>query len=133
MAYMDNISEGIVKALYIPKAAGQIYWIADALPYTMLEIIETLEDVLENRFQIPCKKRRLHLPHFVSSTAYGVDRCLQSIGLYHQKIHVLSEMDKTIACSIQKAKKELGYDPSISLKEGMFRSIESAIQKKEFP
>jgi nucleoside-diphosphate-sugar epimerase len=33
-------------------------------------------------------------------------------------------MNKDIACSIDKARKELGYDPKIDLKEGMRRSLE---------
>ena len=37
-------------------------------------------------------------------------------GLYNQKIHVLSEIDKTIACSIDKAQKELEYKPKFSLR-----------------
>ena len=52
-----------------------------------------------------------------------MDTALQGLGLYHQKIHVLSEMDKTIACSVAKAEKELGYDPAIELEEGMRRSL----------
>ena len=50
------------------------------------------------------------------------DALIQRVGLYQQKIHVLSEMNKTIACDISKAQKELGYDPQIALKEG--RNIE---------
>jgi nucleoside-diphosphate-sugar epimerase len=52
-----------------------------------------------------------------------VDKMLQSLGLYHQKIHVLSEMDKTIACTIDKAERELGYAPKVDLEEGMRRSV----------
>jgi nucleoside-diphosphate-sugar epimerase len=37
--------------------------------------------------------------------------------------HVLSEMNKTIACSIGKAEAELGYRPAIELEEGMRRSL----------
>jgi nucleoside-diphosphate-sugar epimerase len=48
---------------------------------------------------------------------------LQSIGLYHQKMHVLSEMNKTIACDVGKAERELGYDPKVDLAEGMRRSM----------
>ena len=33
------------------------------------------------------------------------------LGVYHQKIHVLSEMNKTIACSVAKAQRVLGYAP----------------------
>jgi nucleoside-diphosphate-sugar epimerase len=43
--------------------------------------------------------------------------------LYEQKIHVLSEMNKTIACSVAKAQRELRYAPVIALEEGMRRSI----------
>ena len=45
------------------------------------------------------------------------------MGLYHQKIHVLSEMNRTIACTIDKARRELGYAPTVGLEEGMRRSI----------
>ena len=45
------------------------------------------------------------------------------MGFYHQKIHVLSEMNKTIACSIEKAQRELGYNPPVALEEGMRRSL----------
>jgi nucleoside-diphosphate-sugar epimerase len=32
-------------------------------------------------------------------------------------------MNKTIACSVSKAKRVLGYDPKIGLEEGMRRSL----------
>ena len=51
------------------------------------------------------------------------DATLQRFGLYQQKIHVLSEMNKTIACSIDKAVRVLGYDPKVGLEEGMRRSL----------
>ena len=38
-------------------------------------------------------------------------------------------MVKDIACSIEKAKLELGYAPEISLREGMKRSIEWCRQR----
>jgi nucleoside-diphosphate-sugar epimerase len=131
MAYVDNISSGILQALHTPAAAGKIYWIADAMPYKMKEIIDAIEEVLEKDFHIPCRHRRIRLPGFVSNLAYGMDACLQAIGLYNQKIHVLSEMNRTIACSIQKAQRELQYFPSISLREGMRRSIACAIERNQ--
>jgi nucleoside-diphosphate-sugar epimerase len=48
---------------------------------------------------------------------------IQKAGFYNTRIHVLSEMNKTIACSIEKARAELGYEPRIDLEEGMRRSI----------
>ena len=32
-------------------------------------------------------------------------------------------MNKTIACSVARAERELGYDPRVELEEGMRRSI----------
>ena len=55
---------------------------------------------------------------------YSFDKIIQGLGFYHPKIHVLSEMNKTIACSIKKAETELGYSPKIDLKEGMFLSLQ---------
>jgi nucleoside-diphosphate-sugar epimerase len=53
-----------------------------------------------------------------------VDKCLQGLGMYQTEIHVAGEMNKDIACSIEKARRELGYNPKIDLKEGMKRSLD---------
>ncbi len=124
MAYVDNICQGLLLAATTERAAGETYWIADARPYPMNEIIDTVEQLLEREFGQNCRHRRLRLPGLASEVALGVDWCLQALGFYHQKIHVLSEMNKTIACSIDKAERELGYAPQIDLELGMRRSIQ---------
>jgi nucleoside-diphosphate-sugar epimerase len=123
MAYVDNLSQGILLASTHPSAAGESYWIADRRPYSMREIIDTIETLLEEEFRIPVAHRRLRLPAIAGTLANSADAVIQAAGLYHQKIHVLSEMNQTIACSIQKAERELGYKPIVALEEGMRRSI----------
>jgi nucleoside-diphosphate-sugar epimerase len=123
MAYVDNICQGLLLADKVAAAAGQTYWIADQRPYTMNEIITTIEDVMERDFGVTPARQRMKLPSLASKVAWVVDRAMQGMGLYHQKIHVLSEMNKTIACSVQKAERELGYRPKIDLAEGMRRSM----------
>jgi nucleoside-diphosphate-sugar epimerase len=54
---------------------------------------------------------------------------LQNAGIYNQQIHVLSEMNLTIACSIERARRELGYEPLVSLREGMRRSVAWCIER----
>ena len=130
MGYLDNISQGLILAATVPAANGETYWLGDEKPYTMNEIVDTVERLLENEFNIPCQHKRLHLPGFVSEIARVVDWSIQSVGLYHQKMHVLSEMNKTIACSVEKAKRDLGYVPHIALEEGMRRSIRWCIEQK---
>ncbi len=123
MAYIDNICQGLLLAERVAAARGQTYWIADRRPYTMNEVVDTIERVLEEDFAVPVAHRRLRLPGIASQVAEGVDRALQGLGRYHQKLHVLGELNKTIACSIAKAERELGYDPTVELREGMRRSI----------
>lgn len=123
MVYIDNLAEALVLAASSDRAAGQTYWIADARAYAMTEVIDTIERVMEQDFNIPVVRKRMRLPNVASTVARVIDRCIQAIGFYNQKIHVLSEMNQTIACDISKAREELGYRPSIALHEGMRRSI----------
>ncbi len=131
MAYVDNICQGLLLCERVEKAAGQVYWIADRRPYPMNEIIDTIERVMETDFGVKCAHKRLRLPGFASDVAWVVDKIIQGASGYHQKIHVLSEMNKTIACTIAKAERELGYDPKVDLEEGMRRSIQWMAQRGE--
>ncbi|HEX5219417.1 MAG TPA: NAD(P)-dependent oxidoreductase [Verrucomicrobiae bacterium] len=123
MAYVDNLCQGLILAAITERAKGQVYWIADQRPYSMNEIIDTIERLLEKEFGHACKHKRMRLPGIASEVAWLADKTLQGLGLYHQKIHVLSEMNKTIACSVARAERELGYKPTIALEEGMRRSL----------
>ncbi|MCU0785967.1 MAG: NAD(P)-dependent oxidoreductase [Verrucomicrobia bacterium] len=123
MAYVDNLCQGLILAAITGHAKGQIYWIADRKPYSMNEIINTIERLLETEFSQKCAHKRMRLPGIASEVAWLADKTLQTLGLYHQKIHVLSEMNKTIACSVTRAEMELGYQPAVALEEGMRRSL----------
>ncbi len=130
MAYLDNLCQGLWRAAQTAAAAGRTYWIADAQPYTMNEIIDTIERLLETEFGQRCAHRRRRLPGWIAEAAGVVDATLQGLGLYHQKVHVLSEMNKTIACSIERARRELGYSPQIALEEGMRRSLRWLVEHR---
>jgi len=123
MSYVDNLCQGLLLAATVERANGETYWIADQRPYAMNEIVDTTERLLESEFGQQCAHKRLRLPGVASTVAFAADTMLQAVGMYHQKIHVLSEMNKTIACSVAKAERELGYRPKIELEEGMRRSL----------
>lgn len=125
MAYLDNLSQGLLLAAFQPQAAGEVYWIADEKPYTMNQIIDTIERLMETKFGLTVAHKRLKLPGLAADVAEVVDGMMQKFGMYNQKIHVLGEMNKTIACSVEKAKQHLGYKPLVSLEEGMRRSLQS--------
>tara|TARA_B100000427_G_scaffold198739_1_gene165180 strand:- start:6076 stop:7020 length:945 start_codon:yes stop_codon:yes gene_type:complete len=122
MVYIDNLCQGLLLAALNKSVPSNTYWIADETPYMMKDIIETVRSCLiESNFKVANTYPKL--PGFISDIAYATDVLIQAMGLYNQKIHVLSEMNKSIACSVEKAKAELGYKPNISLKEGMMLSI----------
>jgi nucleoside-diphosphate-sugar epimerase len=133
MAYIDNLIQGLLLAASVAEANGRVYWIADERPYTMNEIADTIERLLEREFGQKCAHKRLRLPAVVSRLAWLADKTLQCVGRYHQKVHVLSEMNKTIACSVASAEKELGYVPRIGLEEGMRRSLQWLKKEGLFP
>jgi nucleoside-diphosphate-sugar epimerase len=127
MAYVDNIVQGLLLCERTDAAAGRTYWIADERAYTMNEIVTTVGDVLEQDFGMNVSRGQINLPGVMSECALLADKVIQGLGQYHQKIHVLSEMNRNISCGIVRAQKELGYDPKVALREGMRRSIEALL------
>ncbi len=127
MSYVDNTCQGMLLAT-TADTKGMTYWLADERPYTMNEIVDTVEDVLEKDFGYSVKHKRLRLPNLAGNAAFFIDWALQTAGMYNKKIHVLSELNKNIACIVDLAEKELGYNPGISLREGMKRSIEWCLE-----
>ncbi len=118
IANVKNIVQGIILAAIKPESKGQTYWIADEHSPSMNEMISTIQKVFEQEFNVSCKPNKVKLPYIVGQVAELVDKLLQFVGIYVQKIHVLSEMNKTIACDISKARQELGYSPKIDLYQG---------------
>ena len=122
MSYIDNLVQGIVLAELTPTEPGLAWWIADARAYTVAEIVDTVGAALRAEgYEV--RPNRFRLPDFAGTVAERIDRTLQRTGRYNQQFHVLGEMNKTIAVDISAARRDLGYDPDIELREGMRRSI----------
>jgi nucleoside-diphosphate-sugar epimerase len=119
MSYVDNTAQAMLLAASKNEAVGQTYWVADARPYTTLEIYQTVAELLGVKNFKP-----KFLPDIVSEVFLLGDKMLQGVGKYQTEVHVAGEMNKDIACSIEKARIELGYDPKIDLREGMLRSLQ---------
>jgi len=122
MVYVDNLVDGVIAAELSPAARGKAYWIADRRPYTVNEIVETVGRALVDE-GLEVRTPSAHLPAIVGRTAETADRILQRVGLYQQQLHVLGEMNHTIACDISAARADLGYEPRVELYDGMRASI----------
>jgi nucleoside-diphosphate-sugar epimerase len=122
MVHVANLVQGIVRAELTPTPSGRGWWIADAAPYTIDEIVATVGRALAAEgFDVAPNRTRL--PALAGRVAERLDAAIQRTGRYVPQVHVLGEMDKTIACDISVARAELGYEPSIALEEGMRESI----------
>ncbi|MBI4374663.1 MAG: NAD-dependent epimerase/dehydratase family protein [Deltaproteobacteria bacterium] len=117
MSYIDNTIQGLLLVAESAKANGQVYWISDRRPYSVIEIYGTIARILD----VTLKPR--FIPALASTVCEGIDLLLQTFGFYSQDFHVAGEMAKSIACSIEKAERELGYQPEIELEQGMRISI----------
>src|SRR5262249_257344 len=84
ISYVDNTCQALLLAAENAKANGQIFWIADRRPYTLNEIVDTIETLLEMEFGVKVAHKRLRLPSVACSVAYLVDWSLQHLGIYHQ-------------------------------------------------
>jgi nucleoside-diphosphate-sugar epimerase len=127
MVYVDNLTQGVLLAAIDEHSNGEIYWVADEVPYSLNFILDVVGNVLKEEFGFSVNKKRLSLPHFVGDAATLVDAMLQKMGLYNQEIHVASEINKNIFCTVDKAKEKLGYVPQYSLRSGMIESVKDAL------
>ena len=122
MVFIDNLVDGIEAAELTPGARGRGYWIADARPYLVSEIVETVGRALTDE-GLEVAPPTTRVPAIAARIAETADRMLQAVGLYQQQLHVLGEMGHTIACDIDASTAEIGYVPRVELFDGMRRSI----------
>src|SRR5207245_9941673 len=94
MAYTGNLVLGLLRAEVAEAAPGRSYWIADARPYELREILSTVRDALDAEGLSP-SRRRLRLPARAAGLAAAPDRVLQSRGRYLQPLHLLGELQDT--------------------------------------
>jgi nucleoside-diphosphate-sugar epimerase len=127
MVFTGHLVQGLLRAERSPSAPGRAYWIADAEPYPLRDVLATVRSALVAE-GLAVADRQLHVPTVAGVVAESMDRFLQSHGRYLQPVHVLGELKDTIACDIARARAELGYEPATSLLDGMRASIRWCLQ-----
>ena len=120
LCYIDNLLQGIMLATDKRESVGEIYIIGDEKPVTWVEHIKTIAEVLgvnppTRHIPPSLMKVIVYLSEFKSWMFGGEPLITQ---------RWLVEITKNFAYDITKAKKTLGYDPKISLKEGIIRTVE---------
>lgn len=127
MTRIDELAETCVRALAHPAAPGGTFWIADARPYTTLEVLEATARALD----VPL--RFLRLPAALASTCEHLDNRLGALGRYAMSLHVVGESVRDVGCDPGRAIKTLGFCPRSELDAGLRESVAWARARGELP
>lgn len=128
ITFVDDLCQSVVRALERPGVGTRTYWVALEEPASFQTIVETIRDVMQTDFRLEPKEKHLTLPGAAASVARVVDASLQSLGGYHQEMHVLGELGLHITCSIEATKRDLGFQPTATLRDVVVRSLGWALE-----
>ena len=116
--YIDDLVDGIVLAGSEPRACGEVFTIGGASHTTVGEFVNNIADVLHKR------RPRLRIPAWpVEAAAVLCVALCKPFGinppLYPRRLEFFT-MDRSF--NITKARSLLGYDPKVSMLEGLART-----------
>ncbi len=118
--YVENFIDAFELAAEKPGARGQTYLIADDKYYSIKEIVQEIADIM----QVDCK-----MPHYPFWALYTVATIVEMIykpfpadpPLFRRRADWYRQVR---AFSIDKARRDLGYEPRVGLREGLTRTYE---------
>jgi dihydroflavonol-4-reductase len=120
LTYIDDLCDGFVLCATVPQAAGRTYILAGGEVTTLDELIGITAEVA----QVPRPKRKLPVwPIWLAGAlCEGVCRPLGiEPPLYRRRVDFFT---KSRAFDISRARRELGFNPAVGLREGIGRTLE---------
>jgi len=120
MTYIDDLIDGFILCGTKKEALGQVFTIAGEKYTTLRELVDVIADVLGN------PRPRLRIPFYpVLLASILCEKICRPFGisppLYPRRVEFFS-LDR--AFSIEKAKRLLGYQPKVGLRDGVRRTAE---------
>ncbi len=116
LCYVSDLVRGFMLAGENDQAVGQIYYIGDEKFYSRAEVLDSMAEALSVRTVT------VHLPDFCARVTAGCSSALnrlapRSPALSREKALELTQ--KYWLCDVSKAKRELGYQSQVGLREGI--------------
>lgn len=115
--YIDNLIDGVVLAATRPQAAGQVFTLTDGVGVTCREFFA-------NYYRMLGRRGPVCLPTTVAVSLAHASAALSRLRGQESEANAITV--RSFACrgtfSIEKARRELGYEPTIDLSEGMRRT-----------
>jgi nucleoside-diphosphate-sugar epimerase len=113
--YVEDVADGAILASKVKNAIGQKYLLGYEKSYPLSEFVK----IITNIFQVPVSK--IKIPYLISKGgAFTLELISKFIGVTSPvKISSVDFLARNHIYDISKSKRELGYKPKISLKEGV--------------
>lgn len=114
LCFIDNLVEGLVLLANKADVDGETYIFSDNSPYTFDEIITTISLVIEQKIKV------IHLPNILGNISWQIYNLMGKLfNLYFIELYAIKTMQIHWGCDITKAKKEIGYNPNVTLEMGI--------------
>ena len=125
--YVSDVVQAVFKAMDAPDAVGRAYFLSDGQEYNSRAFSDLLQQELGNPGVLHIKAPLwfLRLVCAVNGTVCRWLGKLTTLNL--DKYHILAQ--RNWQCDIEPARRDLGYEPQVTLAEGVRRSV--AWYKKE--
>jgi nucleoside-diphosphate-sugar epimerase len=120
LVHVLDLVDGIILAAESPKAVGKTYFIANEEIYDWDIVAKITTNVLD-KWTI-----RVHIPHFLIYTIAAVSETIAGIQGKAALINIEKARDMVQGnwtCSVEKAKRELGYESKLTIEAGIENTI----------
>lgn len=117
MTYIDHVVSALCLALKKNRLIGETYFIADESPYPLVRVYRAVAQALGKN------PRPLRVPRCISILSECGARFVNNLGFDLVELDLLGDFGHNLACSIEKAKRDFGYRPTVSIEEGMANAV----------
>ncbi len=112
ISHTDNIIEAFFLIENNPVTYGNWYWIGNDQPHP------TVDDIyISIAKALNVKYKPLYIPKFICRGFELLDSILGKFNYLHPTIHAAGKFDYDIAGNIDKAKRDFGYEPKVTLED----------------
>ena len=122
--FIGNLVNGLVLLAGKPDTNGKTYILSDNFPYMPDEMITTISSLIGQKINV------VHLPSILGDISWQIYKLMAKLfNLCFIELYALKTMQLHWECDISKAKKEIGYDPNITLTMGIKSTMDWIITK----
>jgi nucleoside-diphosphate-sugar epimerase len=119
LCFIGNLVDGLTLLASKPDTNGKTYVLSDNSPYTFDQIITTISVAIGQKIKV------VHLPSFLGAISWQIYNLMGALfNLYFIELYVIKTMQLNWACDITKVKKEIGYNPNVTLEMGIKNTMD---------